>query len=737
MTSRADGAGRATALAALSLALFAQVLSGAAAIVNQTAWQRALIVHVAGSEVTSSLVVVLVFMAGLGAGSLWTSRAARRIANPARALAAVELLLGAANLLILLALALDPGENMRRFQRLVLSFGVPLPLLCAGVSAAVLLGPCFLMGVTAPLISETAQRQLRVRDNRFLVVLFFANTFGSFAGGMLTGFLLMPLLGQRRSLAIAILLNALAGVLLLAVAHAVAPQAAVEPAGPAAPTAARERRRLDAFAFFVGLLALAFEMYLYRTVALTFEPKPFTFATVLCFYLLFWSLGVLLARWARWPLGASLLATAAAALLPPVLAGWDWHQLLGSPRVLGALGFWLPCLGFGVVFGQLVTRAAVEWGRDVGRFYGWNTVGSCAGIVLGVLVGYRVAPPQMAAAISLGYLGLALAAGARERPGERSRRVFGVAAAATAGLVLSVLVMARSDGALARASGGRTYYGPEGVVEVRGRAVFWNGLGHSSLARGGDQVGAENWLLAALPLLAHAPGRDLDALVVGLGGGITAATLARSSAVRSVDVYEINPGLKGLLADYPEGTLGVGKNPKVRILWRDGRTGLALAPRQYDVVTQQPLYLKQAGSSLLLSREYLQLVRARLRPGGVFAIYSNSQQHAGQALLVRQTASRVFRYTESARGSYMVIASDQPFSLDGASIERVLAAAAPGDPFVAEARRLGVPALAAFLDRPRLVWDGSPLEVTDDHPIVEYPELADRMVAPRPRRAGR
>lgn len=170
----------------------------------------------------------------------------------------------------------------------------------------------------------------------------------------------------------------------------------------------------------------------------------------------------------------------------------------------------------------------------------------------------------------------------------------------------------------------------------------------------------------------------------------------------------------------------------LHISWRDGRTGLALIPRQYDVATQQALYLKQAGSTLLLSREYMQLVRSRLKPGGVFVIYSNAQHHGGQAQLVRQTASRVFRYTESVRGSYMVVASDQPFALDAAAIERVLAAAAPGDLFVAEARRLGVPALAALVDRPRLVWDGSPLEVTDDHPIVEYPEWADRVVAPQP-----
>jgi spermidine synthase len=218
-------------------------------------------------------------------------------------------------------------------------------------------------------------------------------------------------------------------------------------------------------------------------------------------------------------------------------------------------------------------------------------------------------------------------------------------------------------------------------------------------------------------------------LVVGLGGGTTVGTLARSSTVRAVDVYEINPDLELLLADYPEGTLHVGTNPKVRMLWQDGRTGLTLSGRRYDIVTQQPLYLKQAGSSILLSKEYMQLVRSRLKPGGVFCIYSNAQGHHGQALIVRQTAARVFRYGESFRQGYLLLVSDSPIEFDAASIERVLEASGPGDIAADEVRRVGIDTVAAWRDRPRLAWSGSPVIVTDDHPVVEYPEIADRLVA--------
>jgi spermidine synthase len=717
-------------LAIIILALLAQFLSGAAAIVNQTVWQRSLIVHLAGSEAVSSMIVILAFMAGLGAGALWIGRTADRIRNPARALALVELMLALANLLILGLLSVDPGEGIQGFHRLAFSLGIPLRVTYATVSSAVLFGPCFLMGVTSPLMAEVAQRQLKRRDNRFLVVLFFVNTLGAFGGGLATGFLLMPILGQRGCLILAITLNAVAGLVILGLARL--PSLATT-ARRAEGLGAPAMRGMRALAFAVGFLALAYEMYLYRVVALSFEPKPYTFATVLCFYLLWWSIGVLLARWMPWNLAYTLVATAAATLVAPLLAGYPWPATLDARHALFALGFWLPCLGFGAAFGQLVIRVAVNWGNDVGRFYGWNTIGACSGIVAGVLIGYEAHPTFMLLTISLGYLVLAgavLAEEGRRMPAARSARALAAAAAVTMGLwasELGVLVLTLQD---ERARNARTYYGPEGVVEVRdGRNLIWNGLGHAVLSENENHVGNHNWSLAIAPLLAHTPGRDKDVLIVGLGGGTTVGTLARSSTVRAVDVYDINPDLELLLSDFPEGTLHVGTTPKIRMLWQDGRTGLTLSSRRYDVITQQPLYLKQAGSSILLSREYMELVRSRLKSGGVFCIYSNALGHAGQALIVRQTAAGVFRYCESFLGGYLLLASDSPIEFDAASIERALAASGPDDIVADEVRRVGIDTVAAWHDQPRLAWSGSPVIITDDHPLVEYPELADRLVA--------
>ena len=54
---------------AIALVLGALFLSGVASIVNQVVWQRALKIFLGGSESISAMVVVLVFMLGLGLGA--------------------------------------------------------------------------------------------------------------------------------------------------------------------------------------------------------------------------------------------------------------------------------------------------------------------------------------------------------------------------------------------------------------------------------------------------------------------------------------------------------------------------------------------------------------------------------------------------------------------------------------------------------------------------------------------
>ncbi len=225
--------------------------------------------------------------------------------------------------------------------------------------------------------------------------------------------------------------------------------------------------------------------------------------------------------------------------------------------------------------------------------------------------------------------------------------------------------------------------------------------------------------------MAHATGEIEDACVIGLGLGITAGTLAKLDSVRTVDAYEFNHTLKDIYAEYRQGTLGLADNPKINILWEDARSGLSLREKQYDVIQTQPLYLKQAGSSLLNSEEFFQLVEPPAQARyGVFCLYSNGEPQ--QAFAVRQTAAEVFAGRETFMNGYLLVLSNEPIRIEETALARRLAQRiAFADPLWREIagyeRTRDAAAILDVLDRPPLPWGDGRLVVTDDRPLVEYP----------------
>jgi len=714
--------------------LFASGISG---LIHQVVWQRALKVFLGGSEALSSMVVVLVFILGLGVGSILMGAQASRLKNPMKLLVLVEGLLFSVNMLIAVLLGLDLTESIYAFQRLAVSAGVPLRFVY-GVSALVLLlPPCVLMGMTVPAAAEVAQRQLGCKQSTLINILFFVNTLGAVVGALASGFVLLPYLGQVAALFVGAGGNLVAGLLLLVLCgrhywKSQPPVAQPDALGGFGRWLTPENNA----GFLLGFLALAYEMYLFRLVAIAHLPLPYTFATTLCLFLLFWSAGVYLASLCRERLSRQLLALAFLLAAMPLLYKTDrWG---GNFSLLGiGLAYFLPCLFFGSVFGHLASSVEKHWGSHVGRFYAFNTLGSSLGILTLTLIGYEQDNDYNAWIISLGVLGVFcyLSSADRGRQGLTPRKYLFAGKVFSAAGIIALLGIGLYLPYSQRTYYWRSFFGKDGVIEIhQDTDLIWDGLWHSHLSSKDNHLGTTNWLLAAAPILCHSGPPIKDTLVIGLGTGITAATLARLDSVERVDVYDINRTLKAILAEYPNGTLRVAENPKIHIHWRDGRSGLALDPTRYDLITQQPLYLKQAGSSILLSREYMELVKSRLKAFGVFCIYSNSQGNEEQGLLVRETASTVFAHCVSFLRGGLIVASDDPLHLDKEKVARLLSRP---DRIFQEARRLDRRfrergrehhQLMDLYDGEELTWTGGGYVITDDHPLVEYPGAVKRLV---------
>lgn len=713
----------------MSLALF---LSGAAALANQVVWQRSLKIFVGGSEELASMVVVLVFMGGLGLGARLAAGRAPRLRNPLRALGLLEVAIAATAFAIRGLFASGLDASLRPVQAAAAAAGIPLVAFYAFGAALVLLPPCLLMGATMPVGAEAVQRGLGLRDPDVLARLFFVNTLGSAIGALGTGGWALFHWGLQATMLAAVVANVVAALLLLALATRSGPSSPADaPSAPSgAPPIEQDPLRL---AFLLGAASLGYEMVLLRLFALRHEPLPFTFATVLTGFLLTWSLGVKASdhEARRLSLPRTLAALAfTLAVIPAVF-------LLDSPFVfLGPLDlplailtrclYFFPCLLFGHAFGLLVARQAESWGEHVGALSSWNTAGSCLGVLAMTLAGFHLDVLVLPAILA----GLVLVGSAR-----KPRRALGVVAA-TLGVAAGALVDVSG-----MVDGGRYYYGHDGVIAVFPDGnLLWDGLWHSRFSDGAARhVGTNNWLLATAPVLAHDAGEIRDVCVVGLGAGITAGLLARLESVERVQVYDITRTLRPVLEDHPIGSLGVLQHPKIDVRWQDARMGLALRPAEkYDLVQTQPLYLKQAGSSLLNSVEFFELIRDRLKPGGVFCLYSNGTPE--QAFVLRQTAAQVFPHRATFFRGYLMVLSNAPLGLTTASLERRFrdAAGAPG--LWAEIRSF--PALrspAEVLNQvggPRLSWGDGRLVITDDHPIVEYPQQLAWEVARLYRGAG-
>jgi spermidine synthase len=197
-------------------------LSGAAGLVYQVAWGKALGL-VFGHTVYAVATVIAVFMGGLAAGSAWLGRWSERHANPVALYGWIEVIIAAAGALSLGGLAGVRWLYLATYPAVEGSTAALVGLRFFA-SALVLLIPTFLMGGTLPILVRGVTRtsaELGARVSR----LYWVNTAGAVAGTLAAGFLLLPALGLRLTVFMAVALNLLAGAIALWMSRGMSVQA--------------------------------------------------------------------------------------------------------------------------------------------------------------------------------------------------------------------------------------------------------------------------------------------------------------------------------------------------------------------------------------------------------------------------------------------------------------------------------------------------------------------------------
>ena len=179
-------------------------LTAFAALLDEIAWTRVLVMIVGGSTYAFTL-VLLVFLLGIGIGSALVARRGAVPSETAAAAAGAQALTAAGAGLLFLIFGLLPRYIIAVFQ--MPSLGATERLLAMGLAVgAVVLIPAIGMGMTFPLLTDLVAESDAAGGGE-VGRAYAINTVGSIVGAVLTGFVLVVTLGTDLTLRLGLLVN--------------------------------------------------------------------------------------------------------------------------------------------------------------------------------------------------------------------------------------------------------------------------------------------------------------------------------------------------------------------------------------------------------------------------------------------------------------------------------------------------------------------------------------------------
>jgi spermidine synthase len=437
------------------------------------------------------------------------------------------------------------------------------------------------------------------------------------------------------------------------VALGLAPRAAYQPTEASRAARVQTRGRWPVYLAIAlsGLTALASQVLWTRVLSLLLGATTYTFSLILAVFLAGLGVGSTLGS-ALGPRAANpRLAFAWCQLLLCAAMAWTAYALNASlpywpvnPAIAvdAASQFQLDlarCL-------YAVLPGAILWGasfplalasvarRDedpahlVGSVYAANTFGAIVGsltaaLLLTIWLGTQRAQQLMIVLAAMSALVLIWREKALAPP-------LALAAAGGAALALTVpplpgLLVAYGRYAATQVGQSEIIYLGEGwnaAVAVSERA---NGVRNYHNA-GKVQASSEPQDMRLQRMLGHlttlVPANPKAVLVIGCGAGVTAGAVSIDPAVERQTIAEIEPLVPRVVSTYfAEHNFDVVRNPKVQIQIDDARHFLFTTSEKFDAITSDPLDPWVKGAAMLYTREFFELVKARLNPGGVVTLF--------------------------------------------------------------------------------------------------------------------
>lgn len=726
-------------------------LAGFSFLVYEVSWNR-LLALVLGATVTASTAVLAGFMAGFGAGAWFWGRLAVGRRELGR-------LLGS----LLLGMGVFSGLDFFLFRDAIPALyarsaaaGQPVPEGAVFALAGLLLFlPAFLMGGVFPLAARLAAGPtgaLAASVGRLYAV----ETLGSAMGGLSAGFILLGGLGQQATVFLAVALNLALGAWVFLDRRFVVPaptgrpQPAVARPGAAPAVAAAQRAALIG-AVACGFAILTLQVLWLRIFKVYLTNTSYSFALVASLAILGIFTGstifhrrgpgrrtepaaltaVLLGMIAAVGLGLVLLVKLPQAIMFPLEGALadPVARVFVLPALAGLLVVFPPAIFSGYAFPlacSIYTTSNAGISRDVGLVMMANTIGS----VVGPMVAAFLLIPTVGAVLGVVAVLAWLAAGAllvdRAGGGPRWRRpVLGGLLA-----VAVVLLVGRPEI--------RTL--PPSFLRFDREILFYEEAVEGTLVVGRDRdtraealytfvnnsavIGSSYDAIKVVKMVGHFPfllGADIrDVLVIGFGIGVTTSAIASHAEVRSLECVELADGLKDAAVYYRERNHDVADDPRLVFHSGDGRHHLQRTARTYDLISCDPTH-PILGSGSLYTRDYFELCRQHLNPGGMVSQYLPLHKLRRDDLLgIIATFREVFPHCTVWLGHYhaVLIGANRPLDLDFARWEAQVARLGKDTDFYSEPNHL---AATLVLDGEQIASLGRGAGInTDDLTYTEF-----------------
>jgi spermidine synthase len=633
----------------LPLLLLLFVGSGCAALIYEIVWFQ-LIQLVIGSSAVSIGVLLGTFMGGMCLGSLLLPRFVSASQHPLLVYAKLELGIGLLGLIVLAAVPLVGGVYTATAAHGMIG------LLLRGVLCAIcLLPPTLLMGATLPAIARWVETT--PTGVSWLGFFYGSNIAGAVFGCLLAGFYLLRVHDMSTATAVAVVINlgvAVIGYLLAKRApHRIGDTE--ERAEMRAPEPVPRVRAVYVAIALSGLGALGAEVVWTRLLSLMLGASVYTFSIILAVFLIGLgfgsSAGAFLARGSRprhalaWTqlliaVGVAWSAWIMAESLPywplnPTLSRSPWltfqvDLIRSLTAVFPAAFLWGASFPLAIAS---VVGPGEDAGRLVGRVYAANTVGAILGSGLFAVVVIPFFGTQNAerALIGIAIVSSLIVFASLTKSGESSVptwRFGAVGLAAAAAIVLAATIPKIPPGLVAYGRFLPTYtsepkylYVGEGMNSSIAVSELSNGVRNFHVS-GKIEASSEPQDMRLQRMLGHISALlDNDpksVLVVGFGAGVTAGSFVLHPGIKRIVICEIEPLIPKIVASYfTKENYDVLNDPRVEVVYDDARHFILTTKEKFDVITSDPIHPWVKGAATLYTKEYFELVKRHLNPGGV------------------------------------------------------------------------------------------------------------------------